>query len=391
MDYSQKAQAMTPYMVDCRRFLHQTPELSTDLPKTIEFVCHELESMGISYRVVPEGGIIGSIGKTDGNVFLLRADMDALPVQEQSAESFCSKNGNMHACGHDIHTSMLLGAAKLLKEQESRLEGGVKLVFQCDEEGTTGMATLIENGVLKDPVVNAGMALHVLPGELYAGQYFCASGPVSSAVDRFKITIIGKGAHGATPQKGIDPINVAAHICLALQTIISREICASDTALLSNGFLQAGSAFNVIPSTATLGGTVRSFSPDVGEFIKKRIVEISEHTSKAFNATCQVEFPNSAPSCINDKDVTALVQKCGASVGLSNINLRIPTVSEDFSLLSQQIPCCFVWIGAGGASEKYKGGVLHDEKVCFNEAVMPFGAALLASSATAWLAEHSIQ
>ena len=172
MDFLQQAYLNENYMVDCRRSLHQIPELNNNLPQTIAYVCHQLDALNVEYRVVDGGGIIATIGNKDCKTFLLRADMDALPIEEKSGEPFTSANGNMHACGHDIHTARLLGAAKMLKEHEADIKGCVKLVFQCDEEGITGMANLISNGVLENPSVQAGMALHVLPGDVHVGQYY---------------------------------------------------------------------------------------------------------------------------------------------------------------------------------------------------------------------------
>ena len=208
------------------------------------------------------GGIVARIrGKEGKNAFLLRADMDALPLLEQSGESFASTNGRMHACGHDIHTAMLLGAARLLKEREESLPGTVLLVFQSNEEGIAGMQVLLDHGLLDKDHVGAALALHVLPGHgMDAGTYSCLPGPANASVDEYRIEIRGKGTHGAMPYKGVDPINVGIHICNALAAMMTKEVDGRQVTVLSNGYFNSGSplAYNIIPNTALVGGGLRT-------------------------------------------------------------------------------------------------------------------------------------
>ncbi len=391
MDYFVRAKKLQEYMVACRRRLHQYPELHCELPNTIRFVAEQLEKEGIAYEFVEQGGIVALLNEeSPGSTFLLRADMDALPIQELSGESFSSTNENMHACGHDMHTTMLLGAAKLLNEKKAELNGKIKLAFQVDEEGSTGMRTLIKSGLLENPKVDAAMALHVLPGNMNVGQYFCKPGCICAGMATFHIEIKGKGVHGATPYKGVDPINVASHICVCLQEIIAREVPATELVVVTNGYLKSGNVPNVIPTDACLGGTIRSCGPEREEMVKKRIVEISKAIATAFDAECEVVFPAMTPACINNPSMVAIAKRCAASIGLCEEDRETLTVSEDFGMVMLKVPSVFVWIGAGGSEEKYVNGVLHGASTCFNEEVLPYGAALLATTADTWLRESAV-
>ncbi|MGE4352856.1 MAG: M20 family metallopeptidase [Oscillospiraceae bacterium] len=386
MNLYEQAENIRGRLIDYRRVLHQIPEIHCNLHNTMTFVTGRLQEMGVAYRIIEGGGIVACIGNGRADkAFLLRADMDALPITENSGEPFASKNGCMHACGHDLHTAMLLGAAQLLKDNEASLPGTVKLVFQCDEEGVTGMRTLIDGGLMTNPEVGAAMALHVLPG-IPAGAYHCAPGYASSAVDIFQIKITGRSTHSATPQDGVDAINVTTHIFLALQTIVSRELSASEVVTLTNGYLHAGTdAYNVIPGTAVLGGGIRSFNSETAEFARTRLVEIAKNIAVAFHAECEVNFLSSAPACYNDEALVGLVEGVGNRLGMRPVVRGVEMVSEDFAFLSRLIPSCLVWIGAGGPDARYQGCRLHDANVRFNEDVIPYGCALLTECAVTWL------
>lgn len=388
MNFFASAEELSEYLVTCRRRLHQIPETHFELPRTMDFIASQLDEMNIPYRVVTNGGIIGLLGSPgNGHTFLLRADMDALPMEENSGEPFASQNGNMHACGHDFHMAMLLGAARLLKTREAQLPGAVKLVFQSNEEGIAGMKVLLENDLLASPQVDAAMAVHVLPGEFEVGTYTCLEGPASSSVTEYKIEIFGKGTHGATPHKGVDPINIGVHIYTALMAMLTKETDARETALVSNGYFRGGTpeAYNVIPAKAVMGGGIRTFNNEVAEYIKARLVEIAEKTADAFHAECRVSFPASAPASVNDGSVTQCVNQCAAACGLSNLRRRPQVVSDDFSYVSVRVPSCYVWLGAGADDKNHTGGVLHDPRVRFNEKALPLGAALMADTAMSWL------
>ena len=392
MDMPVSATKSMDYLVSCRRTLHQIPELHFDLPETSAFVAAQLEQMDIPYYTVENGGIVALIGeKQPGKTFLLRADMDALPLSEQSGEPFSSTNGRMHACGHDLHTAMLLGAARLLKEREEQLPGKIKLVFQSNEEGIAGMEVLIANGVMDNPAVDAALALHVFPGhKMAAGTYSCLPGPANSSVSEYRIEIKGKGAHGATPYKGIDPINVGIHIYNALLAMVAKEVDAREVAVLSNGYFLGGSpvAYNIIPTTAVMGGGIRTLNNKVAEYVKVRLKEIAEATAVAFQAECTVTFPAAAPACINDAGMSQLVDRCAEELGMVNLKRSPQLSSDDFSHVSVRVPSCYIWLGAGGPEEIYAGGVLHDPHVRFNENAMPFGVELMVSTALRWLSEN---
>ncbi|HPX70788.1 MAG TPA: amidohydrolase, partial [Bacillota bacterium] len=228
------------YMTDCRRTLHKIPELRDELPQSTAFVCAQLNAMGIEYELLERAGILAVIGKGERTV-LLRADMDALPIREESGESFASVNGNMHACGHDMHTAMLLGAAKLLKERKEDLSGSVLLFFQFNEEAMRGVHALLDSARLDNFNIIGALALHVLPGEgRKPGLYICPSGPANSALSIFHIGIKGVSAHGAMPYQGRDPLCAAVQIYDALGHIASRETDAREPALISVCYLNAG-------------------------------------------------------------------------------------------------------------------------------------------------------
>lgn len=390
MDYRLLAEDMKDYLVACRRSLHIIPELRCDLPQTVAFVKNELDKQNISCQVVEGGGIVATLNfSSEGPAFLLRADMDALPLTELSGETFASTNGKMHACGHDMHTAMLLGAVKMLKANGAKLRGKVKIVFQMDEEGATGMATLLKNGLLENPRVEAAMALHVLPGDLPVGKYICHPGCICAGVNTYRIEIQGKGSHGAMPHLGVDPINVAAHIYLSLQELVARELPASEPVVVTTGYIQAGQVPNVIPERAVMGGTIRFINRETALAIRERINIISSSLAKAFGASCKVTFPTEHPPCINDEALAGLVEESAAELGLENENWPPIMVSEDFSLLAERVPSSLVWLGAGGLEPEYAPGVLHDSHTRFNEAVLPLGAALLAETATCWLMNNA--
>lgn len=392
MDTKVSADALKDYLISCRRTLHQMPELHFDLPQTTAFVTAQLRELSIPYQIIENGGIVARIcGKRSDRAFLLRADMDALPLAEQSGETFASTNGCMHACGHDLHTTMLLGAARLLKEREDSLPGAVILVFQSNEEGIAGMEVLINHGLLEDNAVGAALALHVMPGQgMDTGTYSCLPGAANASVDEFRIEIRGKGTHGAMPYKGVDPINVGIHICNALAAIMTKEVDGRQVTVLSNGYFQSGSplAYNIIPNTALVGGGLRTLDNQVADYVKVRMGKVAEAISTAFQAECTVTFPAHAPACINDAEVAQLVNRCAAGLGMVNHQSPPQLSSDDFSHISVRIPSCYVWLGAGGSDEIYSGGVLHDPRVRFNEDAMPFGAALMAETALRWLEAH---
>lgn len=385
--YLTRAKELNADLVADRRSLHQIPEIASILPQTVEFVKKKLSGMGISAMEMG-GGLTAVIGDpARGRTILLRADMDALPVQEQSGEEFSSHNGNMHACGHDMHTTMLLGAARLLKEREKELAGAVKLMFQPDEEGSLGAQAMIEAGVLEAPHVEAAMALHVHPG-LEVGQMLAIPGPSTASSDIFRITITGKGCHGATPHAGVDPISAAAHLLVDLQVLSARENNCQKPLVLSIGSFHAGFAPNIIPNEAVLEGTIRTYSPENRSFIRSRLEELVELTARQFRAQGRLEYLAGNICCLNDPDTTREMIGYMDPIGIRPVEMDRMMVSEDFSLIADKVPAAFFWVGAGGSEGKYQGGVLHNPTVCFNESLLPLGAASLAQCAHSWLDSH---
>lgn len=374
-----------------RRELHSHPEVGTCLPYTKEFVKKRLTEMGYKPQEICESGIVATVGKESGKCVLLRADMDALRVNDKTELPFKSEDGKMHACGHDMHTAMLLGAAEILMRNRDDINGTVKLVFQPDEEGFTGAKTMLKAGVLNDPKPDIGFALHVNSGTP-SGLLLCGRGVFMAGCTLFRITVTGTGCHGAMPETGVDPINIAAHIHLAIQEIVSREIAAKTPAVVTIGKFSAGEAPNIIPQTAVLEGTIRTFDKELSANILKRIEEISERTAQTFRGSASVEELSSAPPLIND---TELVNQTAAYAkelfGEKSVVLLDGggMGSEDFASYTYELPCAYLLLGAGTAEENPQyGQPMHNEKVVFNEEILAKGAALHAYTAIKWLEEN---
>lgn len=383
-----EAQTMQPQLTADRRRLHQNPEAGAVLPETVAYVKKRLTEMGYHPQELG-GGLTATVtGADTGRCILLRADMDALRGQEQSDLSFRSENGCMHACGHDFHTTSLLGAAKVLKEWEDELEGTVKLLFQPAEETMDGAADVYNAGILEKPHVDAALALHVVHAPLGTAGY--TPGHACGSSDVFTVTIHGKGGHGAAPHENIDPINAAAHIILALQEINSREINPNQMIVLTVCSLHAGSAANVMPGEAVLKGTIRTMDLQVKEFARQRMREICEGVCSTFRATCDIDFIGGGiPPMVNDN---ALAEEIGGYIddmlgAGTTYHIERMTGSEDFSVFSQKVPSALFWFGTGSTEQGYAYGV-HDPRVTFNEDAIPMMAAVYAESAFRWLREH---
>lgn len=393
----EEAKKLQKVLICHRRYIHENAEIDVELPTTTKYVIDKLKEMGYEPEEICKSGVVALAGtKKSGKTFLLRADMDALPITEETDETFKSKTNYMHACGHDLHTAMLLGAAKLLKEHEDELDGQVKLMFQPGEEPMVGAKNMIEAGVLKNPKVDAAMMIHsstgtpVSCGKIVVG----TAGIISSASDWFTIKVKGKGGHGASPEAAIDPLNVISHIFIALQTINSREIASSDNATLTIGQIHGGNTSNVIPDTAFLSGTIRTFNKETRAFIKKRLEEISEGVAKAFRAEVTVEYSRSCPSLINNASVLAEFKKYTANlIGEDNIvdlskaeNAGTPMMSgsEDFGFITELVPSVMISL-ATGCIEKGFTYPHHHPKVKFDESSLYLGSAIYANMAIEWL------
>jgi len=386
MDYIKRSQEIKSEIIENRRAIHMQPEVGMDLPITTAFVVSKLIEYGYTPQVLSGGGVCALVGNGE-KVFLLRADMDALPMQEDSGIPFASQNENAaHTCGHDMHTAMLLGAAKLLKENEASLSGQVKLMFQPGEEVILGAKSMIADGILENPKVDAAFAIHMMP-LIKAGVLAYAIGETAASNDSFTITVTGKGGHGAKPHETIDPINAAAHIHLSLQEIISREIDPTATAVLTIGSFNAGSTGNIIPAEAVMKGTLRTYSKDLREHILSRINDIITHTATAFRTTAALEITAAIPPLTSDKDVVETIDKAfkntfgGYAVLTQNAKM---TASEDFAEIADLVPSMFIMLGGGDEESGYQYG-LHHPKIRYDEETLPIGAAAYAQAATAWL------
>ena len=390
-----EAQAMKDALISHRRRLHALAETGFDLEQTHHYVRRELEKLGYAPRDLGRCGLIADIGKA-GKTILLRADMDALPIREETGLHYASQNGNMHACGHDLHTAMLLGAAKLLKDHEGELPGRVRLLFQPAEEILAGARDMIARGALEG--VDAAMMIHVTVGApLPTGTALVSSPGVSApAADYFTITVRGRGCHGSAPQDGIDAITAAAHILLALQELQAREMGINDQAVLTIGTIHGGSTDNAIAGSVTMGGTLRTPQEHLRTRLKHRMTDISRGIAAAFRAEAEVRFGNGCPSLLNDGGISESVTNTlkdllGPEGAYATRELRpggSPSAggSEDFAYISRTVPSVMVALAAGNPSQGY-AYPLHHPKVRFDEDSLPTGAAVYARSALHWLAE----
>ena len=395
MNYLEEAEQLLAELKKIRRHIHSCPEAGSALPETKAFVIEKLREYGYDPAEICESGIVavlrGGKASADSKTILLRADMDALAIKEEAPVDFASHNGFMHACGHDMHATMLLGAAKLLKAHERELKGNVKFVFQPDEEGFTGAKTMLTAGVLENPKVDAGMALHVNSGTP-SGMFLCGQGVCMAGCTLFRIKVKGTGCHGAMPETGVDPINIAAHIYLSLQEIVAREITPTSPVALTIGKFDGGKAPNIIPEEVVMEGTIRTMDRDLSANIFKRIEEISAQTAALFRGSAEVTEAASAPPLLNDKE---LVKEMAGYIKEITDPSKVYLFeqggmgSEDFASYTYEIPCSYLLLGAGTPQENpLFGKPMHNDHVVFNEDIMPLGSAALATCATEWLAKN---
>ena len=387
MNYYERALELKDETIANRRHIHKNAETGLDLPKTKAYVMEKLTEYGLEPKDCGYG-VTATLGK-GGKVLLLRADMDALPLPEESGESFaCPTGTEMHACGHDFHAAMLLTAAKMLKENEAKLKGTVKFMFQPAEETFEGSKNMIENGILENPPVDAALAYHVSPGKMPIGLFmYNDKDTMMYSVDGFKITIHGKGSHGAYPHVGVDPINIGVHIHLALQELIARESDPTHSCVLTIGQFAGGTAANIIPETAVLQGTIRTNKPEARELLVRRMKEVAEKTAAVYNGTVDIEMISEVPPLIcNPKltdEVVGYMQELGIP-GLTPYPGISASASEDFAVIAEKVPSTFMYLSAGYLDERGQYPA-HHPKAQFNEDVCPIGAACLAHCASQWL------
>jgi len=366
-------------LVALRRDIHSEPELGFDTEKTAEKVLAALEGLPLDVETgVAQNGIVATLeGDGDGPTVALRADMDALPIQEETGLPFASEvEGKMHACGHDGHTSMLVGAAHALSGMRDRLDGTVKFVFQPAEEGGGGGKVMVDEGVA-DGVASI-FALHLWPG-LPFGKVATKAGPIMAAADAFEMEIRGSGGHGAMPHLSADAVVIAAQVVTALQTVVSREVDPVQPAVLTVGEIGAGTAFNIIPEKARLGGTVRTLDPDLRESMPERIEALARGVANGMRGDAYLDYTFSYPVTTNEEGAAArALGVAGELFGQESV-LELPNPSmgaEDFSYFLERVPGAFIWLGVG---EDISG--LHTPQFAFDEEILPRGSALLAALA----------
>ena len=374
-----QADDIRDWIVGLRRELHQFPELMYEEVKTSALVRRTLDELGIAYCYpVAETGVVASIGRGTGPCVALRADMDALPIHEQTNVDFRSRyDGKMHACGHDCHTAMLLGAAKILKQHESQLGGTVKLLFQPAEEGGAGGKRMRDEGVLENPVVQRIFGLHVWP-QLPTGTLGARPGVFLAAAGWVEITVRGKGGHAAMPHLAIDTVLTSAQIITNLQSVISREIDPLDSGVISITMVHGGDAYNVIPETVHLRGTIRSLSLAGLQQIQQRVREVATHIAQAHRCEAVVEFPgHDYPPTINDTHCWNVAKGlAGMLVGGEHVVELAPVMGgEDFAYFAERVPGCFVALGMRNPNIEAVYGV-HHPKFKADESALPLGTAM---------------
>lgn len=400
-----EAQTFADELAAWRHDLHRTPELGNDLPQTSAYIQARLAEMDIPFATLVDGSCVVSLvgaGATAaqgngvctdeqaGTVIMLRGDMDALPVAEESGEPFASTNGCMHACGHDMHATALLGAARLLKAREAELvdaNATVKLLFQPGEETFEGARAAIADGLLENPRPQAAFAMHV-NSQSPLGLVLYGS-PALSGVYGFRITLQGKGGHGSSPEICIDPITAGVHVHLALQELIAREVPAAKEVALTVGKFAGGQAANVIPDTCVLEGTLRGFDVELMAHLKTRIAEVVNGVATTYRTPATIETLSDVPPLVLDSDMTqASLGYVGAVLPKAAfLPLFHAMASEDFALISSEIPSAYFTVGAA-VTDTDEHFAQHHPKARFNDAELPLGAAAYTAVALGYIADH---
>ncbi|MBE7366291.1 M20 aminoacylase family protein [Ramlibacter pallidus] len=382
-------------IVAVRRDIHAHPELCFEEVRTADLVAAKLTEWGIPvHRGMGTTGVVGIVKNgTSSRAVGLRADMDALPMQEYNTFAHASKHpGKMHACGHDGHVAMLLAAARHFAKNRN-FDGTVYLIFQPAEEGGGGAREMIKDGLFEQFPMEAVFGMHNWPGGA-VGTFAVSPGPVMASTAEFKLTIRGKGGHGAMPHLGIDPVPVACQVVQAFQTIVSRNTKPIDAAVISVTMIHAGEATNVIPDSCELQGTVRTFSTEVQDMIARRMQQVAEHTCAAHEARCEFEFHRNYPPTVNSKAEAEFARGVMASiVGEQNVREQEPTMgAEDFAFMLEAKPGAYCFISNGDGSHREFGHgpgpcVIHNPSYDFNDDLIPLGATYWVRLAEEWLAK----
>ncbi len=377
---SPEVESIRDFLVEVRRDLHQHPELAFEEHRTSQVITRHLDRFNISYRSGVAGtGVIGLIeGQKPGPTLLLRADMDALPIHEETDLPYASVYpGKMHACGHDAHTAILLGVAALLNKKREALAGKVKLMFQPAEEGPGGALPMIQEGLLEEPSVDAAVALHVW-STLPLGQVRSAYGAMMACADRFVIKVRGEGGHAALPHNCVDPVLAAAHLICALQSLVSRNVDPKESLVLSVTSVQGGTAHNIIPPEVELKGTVRALDEQVRSLARKRLEELVVQVPKAFGASGSLDYMEGYPVLYNDPAVVDMVREASAEI-LGDVGCFGEyrcLGGEDMAYVLREVPGCLFFVGAGNPAKGCCYGH-HHPKFAIDEDVLPIGVELL--------------
>ncbi|MEG1293513.1 MAG: M20 family metallopeptidase [Clostridium sp.] len=393
-DFLQEAKDWQHKIVEWRRILHRYPETGLILPETADFVTKQLRAAGVEYQTYPNhSGVTAIIGKGEGKTIAIRADMDALPIKEETGLTYASVNENMHACGHDAHTAMLITTACMLKAHEDELKGKVKLIFQPAEEGPGGADLMVKDGVLEG--VDAILALHVgtLAGMSENGSVLVSYSNMFAADDQIAISIEGLGGHGSMPEKCVDPVTVAALIVNNVQYIVSREVPPSEATVITMASVEAGrGAYNIIPETASIKGTVRNGSTEVRNYVLKRIEEIAMATATMMRAKCKVEVLDGYPALINNKKIVeSFLRSAKKILPEDEIHMMNHGImgGEDAAFFFEKVPGCYFLLtdyAPCPADGKIYGA--HHPKFCLDESVFYRGPALFTQAAVDWLEEN---
>ncbi len=391
-DFYQESKELFEYMQMLRRDFHRHPELGFKEVRTAGVVARELSQMGLEVTTgIAETGVVALLeGKMPGPVVLLRFDMDALPVLEETAVEYASETpGLMHACGHDGHVAVGMAVARMLNDMRQDLRGTVKFVFQPAEEGLGGAARMIKAGILADPEPVHTLALH-LWNELLVGSAAFVSGPLMAGAGFFTIKLTGRGGHGANPQQTIDPVVAAAQLVSAAHTIVSRNMSPMQSAVLSITYVRAGETYNVIPPAAELRGTLRYFEPEVKQKLYERLEEMVNSIAGAFNCQPSLEFVDLTPAVANDKFVTERLARMAKKVipSLEIDSTYRTMVSEDMALMIEKVPGCYFLVGAANPEKGLNYGH-HHPRFNFDETALVNAASLMASAAVELLENES--
>lgn len=367
--------AMKDWLVEVRRTLHMNPETMFEEVKTAALVAEWLEKFGYPVKKgIAQTGVVGLLKGNQGKTIALRADMDALPMEEANSVPYASKvKGKMHACGHDAHVAILLGAARFFSDRKDKVKGNVKFIFQPGEEGGAGAKKMMDEGILENPRVEAIFGLHVYP-DMPTGKMGIYEREGLAATDRFKIQITGKGGHGAYPHLAKDPILAAGYLITQVHSIVSRSLDPLDSGVISVCQVNGGTAFNIIPDQVELSGTIRSLTPQVQKELHSRLEQVCRGVAQSFGLQCRLYLDSNSPALINDPRLARFVAEIASqTVGKENVEFMKPVMGgEDFSFFLEKVPGCYFRLGCGNRA---KGIIqpLHNSRFDIDEDALALG------------------